>query len=48
MVVVEYSINDADADPQLLLNAPLRRALERLLRKLLRLPSHPAVLLLNA
>jgi DNA polymerase alpha subunit B len=47
LIFVQYAFNDA-AHPTPYLDNPQRRELERLLRKLLRLPNAPAVILLNA
>ncbi|GFR51316.1 hypothetical protein Agub_g13681 [Astrephomene gubernaculifera] len=46
VVLVEYAVNDSPA-PSAMFWDPSRRAFERLLRKLQRLPSQPAVLLVN-
>jgi DNA polymerase alpha subunit B len=45
-VLVEYAVNDASHARDF--DTPALRAFERLLRKLLRLPNSPAVVLLNA
>lgn len=46
IVVAEFNIND-EAMPSPAMQNPARRSFERLLRKLLSLPSKPAVILLN-
>ncbi|GLC45541.1 hypothetical protein PLESTM_001747400 [Pleodorina starrii] len=46
LVLVEYAANDSPV-PKWTFADPGRRALERLIRKLLRLPSKPAVVLVN-
>ncbi|PNH03065.1 hypothetical protein TSOC_010906 [Tetrabaena socialis] len=46
LVMVEYAVNDSPTPSPDFLD-PDRRAFERLLRKVLRLPSRPAVLLVN-
>lgn len=47
IVIVEYSVND-DCEAMPILDNAVRRPYERLLRKLLLLPSRPAVVLLHA
>jgi len=46
LVLVEYAVNDASEDGRF--DTPALRAFERLLRKLLRLPNSPAIVLINA
>ncbi|GIL54226.1 hypothetical protein Vafri_9775, partial [Volvox africanus] len=47
LVLVEFAINDSPISTWTLDGAVARRPFERLLRKLLRLPSKPAVVLIN-
>ncbi|KAL6752501.1 hypothetical protein V8C86DRAFT_2753172 [Haematococcus lacustris] len=48
IIIVEYSLNDAETLSETPFDNSVRRPFERLLRKLLSYPNKPAVLLLNA